>query len=49
MIRLAVITSHLQKDKTYTACVVFDSMTSKEYKLLDEKIKEIVEVMNAGT
>lgn len=47
MIRLAVLTSHLQKDKTYAACIVFDSMTSKEYKLLDEKIRKMVDELNA--
>jgi len=47
MIRIAVNSSHLQKDKTYAACVVFDSMTSKEYKFLSEKLIKLVDDINA--
>ena len=46
MIRLALITSHLQKDGTYAACAVFDSMNAKEYKQLDSEIKKLIEVLN---
>lgn len=46
MIRISVITSHLQKDKTYAACAIFDSMSNKEYKLLEEKIRKIVDDLN---
>lgn len=46
MIRISVITSHLQKDKTYAATVIFDSMNLKEFKLLDSAIKKIVGDLN---
>jgi putative heme iron utilization protein len=46
MIRLSVISSHIQKDNTYAACAVFDSMTSKEYKQLVDGIKKLLEDLN---
>jgi len=46
MIRLSVLSFHFQKDKTYAACAVFDSMTSKELKQLDDGIKKLLEDLN---
>lgn len=47
MIRISVITSHLQQDKTYAVCAIFDSMDFKESKLLDGRIRQLITELNS--